>query len=482
MKKVWEYANNILMEFRCCFSREASFKWFIVATIGFLLRSDHLGVTSIVREFQTSSDLFYENLIHFFHSTSWTLSKLQNKWLEIVRNSGNIYDAFGKPLIIGDGVKKPKEGKYMPGVKKTHFESGNSSKRQYYMAHLFGALGIVVGNKYKQFCAPISMTIQDGCQPILEWIESEYAKDSHVTCLVRQACKAAAHMCKECFLLLDCYFLSEAALIAMAEEAQKAGKAFVNMITKAKTDYVAFEKPGKFKNGKSRKIGKKIKLRDLFTDKINDFVSVDLTLYGKIQTVQYYCVNLLWGRNLKQELRFVLTIYKGKANTILVSTDLSLHPEQIIQLYSIRFKIEVLFRAFNQCIAGMGYHFWTKHLPRLNPFETAKAAAEKLAKITNPKSKERIISTYRASECFVMLCCIAIGILQLCSLNFTAILNLSPIRWQRTYTNIVPSEESTRVSMRESFNKLFYKSPNMGIVKIISEKKEEFGPLYKNTA
>jgi len=133
-------------------------------------------------------------------------------------------------------------------------------------------------------------------------------------------------------------------------------------------------------------------------------------------------------------------------------------------------------------LLGLGYHFWSSHIPRLNPFEPAKAVAEKLARITDPHKRKSIISTYRATECFVMLCCIAIGVLQLCSLKFTAVINYSPLRWMRTYTNIVPSEESTRVSMRESFHRLFRKCPNLGIVKIISEKSPEMDSLFENTA
>jgi len=471
MKKLWEYVDNILKEFRSCFSREDTFKWFIVAAVGFMLRSDHLGVTSIMRELELCSNSLYVCMIHFFHSTAWTLAKLQEKWLGIIQRSGTIYEVFGKPMIIGDGVKKPKEGKHMPGVKKTHQESGNSSKQEYVMAHLFGALGIVIGNKVKQFCIPISMTIQGGCQPILEWIESEYAKDSHVTCLIRQACKAAAQMCQECFLLMDSYFLSEPGLTALAEEAKKTGKALVTLITKAKSDYTAFEKPGKYSGrGRPRIVGEKIKLFDLFVKKADAFTAAKLDLYGKTQIVQYYCVNLLWGRNLKQELRFVLTVMNGWKN-IIVCTDLNLHPEQIIQLYCYRFKIEVLFRAFNQCLAGLDYHFWNKYVPRLNPFEAAKAAAEKLAKITDLKVRESIISTYRATEGFVMLCCIATGILQLCALNFTQAINASPIRWLRTYTNIVPSENSTQVCMQKSFARIYNKCPKLAIVEIISEKR-----------
>ena len=468
VKKVWEYVDNILKEFRSCFSREDTFKWFIIVVVGFMLRSDHLGVTSIMRELELGSNSLYTCILHFFHSTAWTLPMLQEKWLEIIQRSGTLYLEFEKPIIIGDGIKKPKEGKRIPGVKKTHQESGNSSKVTYAMAHLFGALGVVAGNGLKQFCLPISMTIQDGCQPILEWIESKYANDSHVTCLVRQGCEAAARMHQECFLILDSYFLSEPALTAMSEEAKKAGKAFVTLITKAKSNYTALEKPEK---DSKKKVGKKVKLFELFTKKAEAFTVTQLSLYGKTQEIRYYCVNLLWGRNLKQELRFVLTVMNDDWKSIIVCTDLNLHPEQIIKLYAIRFKIEVLFRAFNQCISGLNYHFWNKHVPRLNPFETAKATAEKLAMITDIQIRESIISTYRAIEGYVMFCCIAIGILQLCALNFTQTINASPIRWMRTYTNDVPSENSTQVCMRNSFIKIYNKCHELGIVKIISEKR-----------
>jgi len=104
MKKVWEYINNTLMGFRGCFSREATFNWFIIATLGMMLRSDHLGVSSVIREFQINSDLYYLCLLHFFHSNAWKLADLQRTWLETVQASGTIFNVFGKPLLIGDGI------------------------------------------------------------------------------------------------------------------------------------------------------------------------------------------------------------------------------------------------------------------------------------------------------------------------------------------------------------------------------------------
>ena len=481
MKNVWVYVNSTLLEFRSCFSREATFKWFMIAVVGFMLRNDRLGVTSIVREFGFNSDMLYQNLLHFFHSTAWKLADLQDKWIEIVKQSNAVYNVFEKPLLIGDGQKKPKEGKHMPAVKKTHQESGNSSKPEYTMAHLFGGLGIVIGNGIKQFCTPISMTIQDGNRPILEWMGSEYANDSHVTCLVRQGCKAATKMAKQCYLLMDRYFLTVPALTAMVEEAEKAGGNFVTLITRAKSDCVAYKKPGKYLGrGRPRKKGKEIHLFDLFSKKADAFTVTTLELYGKPKTVQYYCVNLLWGRKWYQELRFVLTTVDG-VKSIVVSTDLLLHPEQIIQLYCYRFKIEVLFRAFSQCIAGLDYHFWNSNVPKLNPFDPAKTAAEKLAEITDKKDRESIINTYRASEGFVMFCCIATGIIQLCAIKYATQIICSPIRWLRTYTNIIPSEESTQYSLRKSFCDLFSICPKLAIVEIVSEKLKQYAPPLEET-
>jgi hypothetical protein len=71
--------------------------------------------------------------------------------------------------------------------------------------------------------------------------------------------------------------------------------------------------------------------------------------------------------------------------SILACTDLNSRPEQIIQCTANRYKIEVFFRAFNQCMAGLEYHFWNSLIQALNPFEPAKATAEKLAMITDEK-------------------------------------------------------------------------------------------------
>ena len=44
------FIENVLCCFQPCFSRKAAFRWFAAITIGVMLRSDRLGVTSIVRD------------------------------------------------------------------------------------------------------------------------------------------------------------------------------------------------------------------------------------------------------------------------------------------------------------------------------------------------------------------------------------------------------------------------------------------------
>ncbi len=43
-----------------------------------------------------------------------------------------------------------------------------------------------------------------------------------------------------------------------------------------------------------------------------DFQTTTFPLYGKEETVHFLCLNLLWGQDMYQELRFVLVVHEGR--------------------------------------------------------------------------------------------------------------------------------------------------------------------------
>lgn len=142
--------SNILSQFRSCFSRASSFNWFVITIMGFIVRLDHHGVSSVIRWLNLDPGK-YTSLLFFFRASSWNLKKIQQKWWQIVQARCPVITIKGRYLLVGDGIKVAKEAKKMPGVKRLHQESDNSSKATYIYGHHFGALGILAGWVKKRF-------------------------------------------------------------------------------------------------------------------------------------------------------------------------------------------------------------------------------------------------------------------------------------------------------------------------------------------
>ena len=171
--------ETYLTEFRPCFTREAAFKWFVIIVIAFMQRGNHLGMTSIIRNLMLDGNC-YECMRAFFYSSAWNLETLRGKWYAIVKNSGLVYKVHGRTAVAGDRVKQSKEARYMPGVKKMVQESEDSSKAQFIIGHLLGAVGVILGKTKGLLCLPLKMNIQDGLHAAASWDGSDISSESHV--------------------------------------------------------------------------------------------------------------------------------------------------------------------------------------------------------------------------------------------------------------------------------------------------------------
>lgn len=162
----------------------------------------------------------------------------------------------------------------------------------------------------------------------------------------------------------------------------------MEIVTKAKCNCNAFEKPAPRKSGRGRPAqkGKTIHLKDLFESHKEQFMETEMVFYGKKEKVRYY---------------------------------------------SFRFRIEYTFRELKQQTGAFCYHFWSKHMPRLNYYrkETEPSA---LTQVESSHARRKIMQAVRAIEMHMALSCIAMGTIQCLSLRMEGKLCSEQIRYQRT--------------------------------------------------
>ena len=138
--QLWREWWTVIWELRPACSRLRSFLWFAACVAGITIRTDMLGVTSIVRALGLK-EKFYDRLLDALHSRAIKLETMTPLWAQIVlRVFPGILRVNGRIVLVGDGIKIAKQGKKMPAVKLLHQQSESNNKPEYIMGHSFQAI------------------------------------------------------------------------------------------------------------------------------------------------------------------------------------------------------------------------------------------------------------------------------------------------------------------------------------------------------
>ena len=123
--------------------------------------------------------------------------------------------------------------------------------------------------------------------------------------------------------------------------------------------------PRRAGRGRPKLYGTKIRLHDLFAGPL---AAMPSPVYDEQNvTLRWTCRDLLW-RPAGRLVRFVAVVHPQRGAILLLSTDLTLAPAEIIRLYALRFKIELSFKHALHSVGSWAYHFWMRPMtpPRRN--------------------------------------------------------------------------------------------------------------------
>jgi hypothetical protein len=454
---MWCHVEPILLGFRPCFSRSATYFWFVIIVFGLIVRCDHQGTASLIRWLFLDPQ-WYDPILRFFRAKSWNLETVLARWAHMVTTRYPLVKFNGRPLIIGDSIKVAKEAYKMPGLKFLHQDSNNSGKSEYIFGHHFGFAGLLVGSPGKSFCVPLEGRLHEGIGAVRSRDGVDGINPTLVTRMAYLFVQKAMELGQCCYATADAFYAVGPMFLVLKAANKKYGEPLVHLITRAKDNTVAYLD---WENVKRKYREKdKVKLWHIF-DSPQLFETDELVARGEVKTIRYYCIDMLW-KPIKDTLRFVLVL-DGEDRFILMSSDLDLAATEIITIYLYRAKIETMFLFLKHLLGAFCYRFWTKALPK-------QRRKQGLETVIDSEKQRKLNQTLGAIERHVNLAAIALGLLQYLAISRADQIWKSYEGWLRTYSCDIPSEAVVQSVVRAEFFSTFGKVPVHRTLRLIHKR------------
>ena len=328
------------------------FRGFILAYM--LLGQSHKCITNISR-------------VCFFvdrHLVSWERFLSQYQWdVNGVRERliRLLMEQLGEKLFICGGylawvdttfVTKVK-GK-MPGVQKWHDHSGNPDRGASLIGHHWAIVGLFGATFLIGQWASL-------CFPLLPGLISGHSNGLGFVVNPQGVAKAMEFWDAICPLITQLYEMTGRKPMRVVADAYFCKATFINrmlslpvhVITRMRKDAVGWDDPvkespqpkGKKKRGPKPKKGKEWKIASLL--KKFPAKAVTVFIYGKVKTL-HVVTRYLWIRGVTTQKVMVVVIKTQGEPIILLSTDLTLSAREIIQIYGMRFSLEISIREAKQ--------------------------------------------------------------------------------------------------------------------------------------